>query len=836
MLMPHWFRLVITTFLIGVLHSFTLPGASLVATGAKAPRLEPRAPRAPAAAVLERAVLEKYCITCHNAQRRSAGLALDTMAGDPMEAHAETWEKVIRKLRIGSMPPAGRPRPSRAEYETLITSLEASLDRVAAAAPTSGRPTVHRLNRAEYANAIRDLLALEVDAADLVPPDESGYGFDNMADVLSLPSTLLERYMLAAWKISRLAVGDPTLAPSVDIYRFGFPLLQDERMSDDLPFGSRGGSAIRHYFPLDGEYAVRIRMHRAYSGSNAVRGLANREHVDVRLDGEQVQTFAIGGECLASAEDPRCVRPPSSFPSVKPSEYERTADHGLQVRFAAKAGSRVLGIAFRKRIRPAPETAGALHPPVGHNSFSYATNLDMSVESVEIEGPLRTTGPGDTPSRRRIFVCRPVGGADEEPCATQILATLARRAYRRPVTPQDVDRLLPFYREGRAQGEFETGIQLALERLLVSPEFLFRIERQPENLSAGALYPISDVELASRLSFFLWSSIPDDELLDLAARGRLREPDVFERQVRRMLADERAAALVANFFGQWLYLRNVERVTPHPDAFPEFDDNLRQAFQRETELFLESQLREDRSVLELLTADHTFLNERLAKHYGIPHVYGTHFRRVPLTGGTRAGILGHGSVLTVTSYATRTSPVIRGKYLLENLLGAPPPPDVPALKEDETAAQPTSVRERLEQHRRNPACAVCHAQIDPLGFALENFNGIGKWRATEGQTVVDATGVLPDGTEFDSPAEFRNALLQGSYREAFLTTVTEKLLTYGLGRGVEYFDMPEVRKILRDATSSDYRWSSLVLGITRSLPFQMAAARPTAQDTNVAGR
>ena len=822
--MPNWLRFVIAVVAVGVLCSFMPQHAA----GAR---------QAPPGDFPERANLERYCTACHNARRRVAGLALDGMGGDQMAAQAEAWEKAIRKLRIGSMPPPGRPRPSAAEYESLIAAIEAALDRSAVDAPRSGRPTIHRLNRAEYANVVRDLLALEINAAELVPPDESGYGFDNIADVLSLPSTLLERYMLAAWKISRLAVGDPTLPSEVGIYRFGFPLLQDERMGNDQPFGSRGGAAIRHHFPLDGEYEVRIRMHRAYSGSNAIRGLANREQLDLRLDGERIQTFAIGGGCRDSPEDPRCIRPPATPGTAKPSEYERTADHGLQARFSAKAGLRVLGVAFRKRLRSAPETAGALHPPVGHNRYSYATNVDMSVERVEIAGPLTTTGSGNTPSRLRIFVCRPTGPADEEPCARQIISTLARRAYRRPITPQDVDRLLPFYREGHAHGGFETGIQLFLERLLVSPEFLFRIERQPEGLQAGTLYRINDVELASRLSFFLWSSIPDEELLELAARESLQYPDVLEQQVRRMLADERAAALVQNFFGQWLYLRNMQNVTPHPDAFPEFDDNLRQAFQRETELFLASQLRSDRSVLELLTADYTFLNERLAKHYGIPHVYGTRFRRVPLTGGTRAGILGHGSVLTVSSYATRTSPVLRGKYLLENFLGSPPPPpppDAPALTEDETAAQPTSVRERLEQHRRNPACAVCHAQIDPLGFALENFNGIGKWRTTEGETVVDASGTLPDGTKFHGPKEFRSAFLQPRYREAFLTTVTEKLLTYALGRGVEPFDMPAVREILRQAAPSDFRWSSVILGITNSLPFQKAEARPRAEAAEVA--
>ena len=661
------------------------------------------------------------------------------------------------------------------------------------------------------------MLALEIDGRFLLPTDESGYGFDNIADVLSVSPGLLDRYMLAAQKISRLAVGDPTLQPVVERYTIDRALVQDERMSTDLPFGSRGGTVIRHYFSLDGEYGVRIRLTRS-AFAPRILGIANREQLDVRLDGTRIKLFAVGGECVESAAA-RCMSPPDIRTVNAVSEYEQTADAGLAVRFPVKAGMRQVEIAFLKRAWAEPEGAAPARSPRGG-----VQGAEMEVDSVDIEGPFDAQRPEDTPSRRQVFVCHPTDDQDEESCATKTLARLARRAYRRPVTDQDVQTLLGFYRTGRRQGGFEAGIRFALERLLVSLEFLARIERDPANVALGAVYRISDLELASRLSFFLWSSIPDDELLDLAASGKLSDPEVLEQQVRRMLADTRSQALVDNFFGQWLYLRNMRGVTPDPNAFPEFDGNLRAAFERETELFLENQLHQDRSVVDLLTANYTFVNERLARLYGIPNVYGSHFRRVTLSGDNRAGLLGHGSILTVTSYATRTSPVLRGRWLLEKFLGAPPPPpppNVPALKESGEAAQPTSVRERLEQHRKNPVCAGCHSRMDPLGFALENFNGIGKWRTSDANTPIDASGVFPDGTKFSGPAELRNMLLK--YREELVRTVIEKLLTYALGRGVEYYDMPAVRAIRRDA-APDYRWSSVILGIAKSLPFQMRTA------------
>ena len=779
-----------------------------------------RAAAAPSpAATVDRALLDKYCVGCPNEQKRVGGLALDSADPARIPVRADVWEKVVRKLRSGSMPPAGMPRPDKAAGQAYAGALEAALDRAAAAAPNPGRPVVHRLNRVEYANAIRDLLALPIDGEALLPPDESGFGFDNIADVLSLSPALLERYMLAAWKISRLAVGDPAIGSTVSAYRFQMPLVQDDRMSEALPFRSRGGASIPHYFPLDGEYLFKIRLHRTWT-SPVIRGLSNREQLDVRLDGQRLRLFAVGGECIGSTEE-RCKRPPGIIPA---SEYERTADAGLEVTFPVRAGTHQIGVAFLARLAAAIEGSGTSHLPAAHPTFLYAENVDMSVESVEVRGPIGAAAPGKTPSRQRIFACTPRGKAEETPCARQILSGLARQAYRRPVTPHDLNTLLAFYERGRASGTFESGIQLALERLLVSPDFLFRVERDPAGVTPGGIYRVSDLELASRLSFFLWSSIPDDELLRVAARGGLKDPAALEQQVRRMLRDDRAKALIANFFGQWLYLRNIDTVAPDPEAFPEFDDTLRAAFKTETDMFLESQLREDRSVMELLTARYTFVNERLARHYGIPNIYGSHFRRVSLSDEASGGLLGQGSVLTVTSYATRTSPVVRGKWLLENLLGAPPPPpppNVPALKEDKTGEQPTSVRERLEQHRRNPVCAGCHARMDPLGFAMENFDGIGKWRNEDANAPVNSSGTLPDGTKFHGPAQFRDVLVQ--QREEFVRTVVDKLLTYAVGRGVEYYDAPAIRRIVREGAASDYRWSALVVALTRSLPFQMRA-------------
>ena len=749
------------------------------------------------------AVLSRYCITCHNQNLKTAGLMLDTMDVQNVPEGAEVWEKVIRKLRARQMPPAGMPRPDEATYDSFATYLEMEIDRAAEATPNPGRVAIHRLNRAEYANVIRDLLAIDIDGESLLPADDAAHGFDNIGDALTVSPALLERYMLAAEKISRLAIGDSTISPVLETYELPDSLVQDDHMNEYLPFGSRGGIAIRHFFPLDAEYVIKIRLKRNNLGE--ILGIDEPKRLDVRLDGSRIQIFAVGSERHRDRRED----------VERDYDYRSTADEGLEVRFPAKAGTRMVGVTFLKEN---VQSSGEFR--VGRRA------VFEGVDSVTISGPYSATGPGETPSRSRIFVCRPTSSEDEEPCARKILSTLARRAYRRPVTEEDIQPLLNLYQTGRSNGGFEAGIQTALRGMLVLPGFLFRLELDPVDVAPGAAYGISDYDLASRLSFFLWSSIPDDRLLDLAEQGQLRDPVVLQQQVRRMLADSRSEALVNNFAGQWLYLRNLGAKAPDSGVFPEFDENLRQAFQRETELFFASIVREDRSVVDLLGADYTFLNERLARHYQIPNVYGSRFRRVTLNDEQRKGLLGQGSLLTVTSYNTRTSPVLRGMWLLENILGTPPPPpppDVPSLKEDQDT-EALTMRERMEQHRENPACAVCHRVMDPLGFALENFDAIGRWRTTSGaaDAPVDASGELPDGTRFDGPAELREILL--SKREQFVETFTEKLLTYALGRGVEYSDRPAIRKIVREA-APDYRWSSLILSLVQSTPFQMRRSR-----------
>ena len=762
------------------------------------------------------ALLKRYCVSCHSGSSARAGLELDKMDVGDVSRSPEAWEKVVRKLRAGVMPPAGMPRPDKATYRSFVGFLETGLDRVASFAPNPGRPVVHRVNRAEYTNAIRDLLALEIDGKSLLPGDDSGYGFDNIADVLKVSPGLLERYLLAAQKIARVAIGDPRMRPTVATYKVPYLVLrQDERVSEDLPFGSRGGVAIRHLFPLDGDYVIKIRLQRKEFNDGAeLRGLDVKNQIDLRLDGTRVKLFTLevrkyGGEKI----------------------YEDFGDDSLHVRVQVKAGMRVLGVTFPENTWYVEGTVPSRLPAAsnayasGRESNASYGKIEAGVDEVDIEGPFDPGVVDDTASRRQIFVCRPTGSKDEEPCAMRILSTLARRAYRRPATEEDVQTLLGFYRTGRSDGDFDAGIRRAVERLLTDPDFLFRVQRDPANVAPGAVYALSDLELASSLSFFLWSSIPDDQLLDLAARGRLKDPTVLGQQVRRMLSDVRSKALVNNFFGQWLYLRNMPTVARDSKEFPDWDENLREAFQHETELFLESQLREDRSATELLTANYTFVNERLARHYGIPNVYGNTFRRVTFNDEWRGGLLGQGSILTVTSYANRTSPVFRGKWLLENILGTPPPPpppDVPPFPESDGKSQPTSVRARMEQHRQNPICASCHRMLDPLGFALENFDAIGALRTTDAGAPIDPSGVLPDGTKFDGPAAFRKALLAN--RDVFMQTLTEKLLTYALGRGVEYYDMPAVRAIVREAGTGDDRWSAIIVSLVKSSPFQMRRA------------
>ena len=784
--------------------------------GAAATRAAPAAP----------ALVTQYCVGCHNQKLKTAGLALD--AFDPARAgeHPEVWEKVVLKLQAGAMPPLGAPRPDRATYDSLVAWLEHELDRAADAAPNPGRTeTFHRLNRSEYRNTIRDLLALDVDVTTLLPSDDTGkYGFDNVAEVLSVSPALLDRYLTAARKISRLAVGLTPGAPVVDTFNVPHMLHQDSRVSDDLPIGSQGGIAVRYTFPADGEYTIKVRLQRNYV--DYIRGMGAASQVDVRLDGVRLKRFTIGGDAPGNPS-------PISFEgnilgSPDWETYMLEADFGMQLRVPVKAGTRLVGVSF---LRKATEEDGVRQP--GQVGFPLAINAwydgNPAVDVVEIGGPYQPTGSGDTASRRRILLCRPQGARDTA-CARRIISSLARRAFRGQVTAEDMTTLMAFFRDGAGRpgpdGGFDGGIQASLERILADPGFLFRVERDPAAVAAGAAYKISDLELASRLSFFLWSSIPDDALLDAAARGTLSSPAVLERQVRRMLADGRSSALVDNFAEQWLYLRTLRDITPNPDLYPDFDDNLRVAFEQETKMFVESQLRGDRSVVDLLTADYTFVNERLARHYGIPNITGERFRRVALTSERRRGLMGQGAILAVTSYPTRTSPVLRGKWLLENILGTPPPPpppNVPGLPEKGEGGKAVSVRERLERHRKNPVCASCHAQMDPLGFALENFDGIGAWRdKAEGNTAIDSSGRLSDGTSFEGLPGLRAVLV--AERERFVRTVTEKLMSYGLGRGMQPYDMPAIRRIMKASENDEYRWSAIVLGIVKSPAFLMRRA------------
>ena len=806
---------------------------------------EPQSSTTPAAVPARQAFLTQYCVTCHNQRLQTGGLVLETADLGDVGADAETWEKVVRKLHGGLMPPPGAPRPDRTTSEALVSWIETQLDRAVAARPNPGRTeTFHRLNRAEYRNAVRDLLGLDIDVASLLPADGSSYGFDNIAGVLQVPPTLMERYLAAARNISRAAVGTPPSAPNYDVFRVPADLPQDDRI-DGLPFGTRGGTLIRYNFPGDGEYAIRVRLAREAVGAGGVDvpRYDVPQQLEVALDGERLRVFTLPATDRADlaprARNPRPSRDQARGeqpPQPEPRRY-RQADRSLvdadwQVRFFAEAGPRDVSVTFVNRVPALLESLNEpyLHPYPAGGETLWGSRKGAYLGRVDISGPFQVRGPGDTPSRQQIFQCYPADPSEEPACARAILSTLTRRAYRRPVTAADLEGPLRFYERGHATGGFEAGIELAIRRLLVSPEFLFRTEADPPN--DLDVYDVSHVELASRLSFFLWSSIPDDELLDLATQGRLRDPVVLETQVRRMLADRRSQALVDNFAGQWLYLRNVPALTPDLYTYPDFNESLRRAMKRETELFFEHIIREDRSVLDLLSADYTFLNESLARHYGIPNVYGDTFRRVTLPAGSvRGGLLGQASILAATSLANRTSPVVRGKWILENILGSPPPEppaDVPPLPE-ETGAGPVAMtmRERIAEHRENPVCASCHSLMDPLGLGLENFDSTGRWREVEATgdaraasfAPIDSSGAFPDGTEFNTVPELKQALMARSDR--FVATMTEKLLTYALGRGLEYYDAPAVRAIAREAARSDYRLSALVLGVTKSVPFQM---------------
>jgi len=783
------------------------------AAPAQAPVSPAPVPVASADATL-RPLMDRYCVTCHNARLNTAGLALDGVDLSNVGAHAEVLEKVVKKLRARMMPPQGALQPDEPTRARLLDGLVAELDRAAAANPDPGATLLHRFNRAEYGNAIRDLLAVDIDPATFLPPDDSSFGFDNMADILKISPLLMERYISAAEKISALAVGDVSQPRTAALYRVRNDLTQGEHI-EGLPLGTRGGTLIRHTFPLDGEYVVKVKLWRTSVGFT--RGLQREHDLEVSLDGEPVLQTQVGG------------RNDYEMSVLNAAAIDAQLDTRLRTRIRVTAGPHELGatfLAIAGGVLTGPES---LSPTMFAVDPLYIHGVP-GIESVIIEGPYNPTKPADTPSRRAIFSCRPASDtADDPACARTILSRLARRAYRRPVTDADIQPLLAMYRTGRTDAGFEQGIQLALQGILTSPNFLFRTVQDPASVRPGTAYRISDIDLASRLSFFLWSSIPDERLLDVAARGQLRQPQVFEREVRRMLSDPKADALVANFGGQWLHLRNLSAFVPDRTDFPEFDDLLRQAMRRETELFLQSVIREDRSALDLLRADYTFLNQRLARHYGVKGVLGSHFRRVPVTDQARLGILGHASILAVTSYPNRTSPVVRGRWILENILGvppAPPPPTVAASLPDE--AKPKTMRERMEVHRRNPVCASCHRVMDPLGFALENFDAVGAWRIHDGENDIEPSGTLYDGTEVDGPAALRRALL--ATPEQFVGTVAEKLLTYGLGRGLSAADMPTVRRIVRDAAAGDYKMSALILGVATSTPFQMRT-KPAAATT-----
>lgn len=757
---------------------------------------------APASAQHTREVMDRYCVACHNDALKTAGLSLVNVDVANVAENQALLEKVVTKLRTGTMPPPNMPGPTGAERQDMIAWLESSLDAVAAANPNPGRTeTLRRLNRSEYQNAIRDLLALEIDAGALLPADESGYGFDNV-NVGDLSPALLDRYISAAQKIGRLAVGGTQASLQSDVIDVRADLTQEEHIPG-LPIGTRGGVSVAYTFPQDGEYDIQIKLARNRTGN--IGGLSSSEahSLELLLDREVVDSFMV-------------LKPESG------DDFD--VDANLIARVPVTAGPHDLAVTFPKLSSALLETER--QPLQSHFNETRHPRLTPAVYQVTVTGPYAAKGAGDTPSRRQIFSCHPTETSEEEACAREILSGLMRLAYRRPIVDADLEGPLAFYQEGRMEVSFDEAVGRAISAVLMNPQFLFRVEMQPEQIEANTPYRISDIELASRLSFFLWSSLPDVELLDVAERGELSRPDELERQVRRLLADPRSNNLSTNFAGQWLQLRNLEEFDPNNRIYPDFDDNLRQAFRTETEMFLDSVLREDRSVMELLQTDYTFLNERLAKHYGIPGVYGSRFRRVTLPEDSeRGGLLRHGSVLAVTSFANRTSPILRGVWVLNNIYGAPPPPppaDVPALDEESVSAA-LPMRERLAAHRNNPVCASCHVTIDPVGFSLENFDAVGRWRANDGDNgPVDVAGGLPGMAPFSGVDGLEAGLL--SRPELFADTVVKKLLTFALGRGVEYYDAPAIRKIIRAAAAEDYRFSSLVIGIAQSAPFQMRTA------------
>jgi hypothetical protein len=744
---------------------------------------------------LSRQLLDQYCIACHNDSNRTANVTLSSLDPANVGAHADVWEKVLRKVRTAEMPPPGLPRPEDSVAAAFTDQLQTALDRAASENPDPGRPAVHRLNRVEYANAVRDLLAVEIDTAEALPADDTGYGFDNIADVLSVSPVLLERYIAVARRVSRQAVGITDITPGQaewKVPRKGTNRLRIDRVSDSLPFASRGGMSVDYYFPVDAEYVIKLDVRLQEFPEDSLH--------EIRMP-VTAGKHTIGATFFASSARPERTGP-GGFrggpPGAGGAEGPKTA--ALDIRIDGK----------RHKLEELT-----------------LKGEDPQVVAVYVEGPYNITGPGNTPSRALIFSCQPKTAAEEEPCARKILTNLARRAYRRPVTNDDVSPLMGLYQIGRRDTSFDHGIQRALQAMLVSPNFLFRVERDPENAPAGGSHRISDLELASRLSFFLWSSIPDEELLSLAEQGKLRDPQVLRGQVKRMVADRRSDALVENFAGQWLFLRNVDKVDPDLDQFGEFDETLRAAMKKETEMLFAEILRNDESVVKLLRADHTYLNEQLAEHYGISGVRGSQFRKVHLENPNRHGLLGQASILTVTSYANRTSVFQRGAWVLDNLLGTPPPPpppNVPTLEAQDTGGKTLSLREKMEVHRTNAVCASCHARMDPIGFALENFDAIGRWRDEDSGVPIDASGELPDGSRFNGPREL-SELMATKYEEDFVSTAVEKMLTYALGRGLEHYDRPVIRGIMRETADNEYRMGDLITKVVESTPFQMRRNR-----------
>jgi hypothetical protein len=765
-------------------------------------------------------LINQYCATCHNDALRTAGFSLQQADFNNIGEHTQTWEKVLRKIKVKTMPPSGMPRPDDATYEAFANFLTTSLDNYAKADPRPGVAAIRRLNRTEYFNAIRDILAIEINDSTILPADDTMYGFDNVGAVLTLSPMLAEQYITAGRKMRFQALGHPDMPPEFFTYTAPRYLMQDDWVSDELPFGSRGGMAIQHHFPMDGEYVLQIRLQK--NSRDYIRGLTHIPHeIDVRLDDQKIARLSVGGEKFAKSSG---IFSSSAQGAPDAEEYQRYSDESLEVRFNARAGTRKISVAFLKKLALPEE------PDYSRMSIIDYAQLKAGVPGIgdiRIGGPFNAAVSKESDTRKKVYVCEPRNDSDTR-CAEQIISSLGRLAYRRTLSKDELKGLMEFFQQGRRAGGFDEGIGLAMERILAGPKFLFVAEQAPKNVKEGEVFAISDLELATRLSLFLWSSIPDNELLTVAESGQLRKPEVLNVQIKRMLSDPRSRTLVNNFAAQWLSLGRLNASAPNGEIFPYFDDNLRQAFRKETEMFFDYVFRNDKPLLELLDADYTFVNERLAKHYGIPDVFGNHFRKVDLTDGTRGGLLGQGSILTVTSYGNRTAPTIRGKWILENIRGAPPPPppaNVPGLRDKNDEGKVLNMRQQMEQHRANPVCASCHKVMDPLGFALENYDAIGKWRTVDAasKSPIDPSGALPDGTPFEGLSGLKQVLIEKRQYD-FIMSAIERMLTYALGRGINHQDAPAMRAIMKQSEPDNYRLSSIIMSIIESMPFQMRRA------------